>query len=97
MPSFNPRVWLRDWLNKPTQKEHAESHAYGHWINAYRRYIASGQQLPPNVLPEPKEAARQGVKQNSVSSNSFHKDARDDLDAVLNLEDVRRNYHRRIG
>jgi len=50
---FNPRVWLRDWLLKPTAREHAENHAYGHWINAYHRYLNSGRITPPTVLPKP--------------------------------------------
>jgi len=24
MPSFNPRIWLRDWLNKPSRTEIAK-------------------------------------------------------------------------
>ena len=64
MTSLNPRVWLRDWLKKPTRNEAALAeaeageasalNAYQHCVDAFVRQVESAE-MEVVILQQPFE------------------------------------------
>jgi len=57
MANFNPRVWLRDWLNKPTHEEAAK-----------KQLLLDELMKPPTLLFQTDPAKRQCNLQASAST-----------------------------